>query len=186
MKDPHGPPAGELTRAERTGIVRDAVAVGVATGAYGISFGAIAVSSGLSIAQACALSLLVFTGASQFALVGVVAAGGAPLSGTATAPVLVDGEAVGSVGVDFPMGDRPGRPVAWAWILVAALAALAAAVAAGWLVVRQLTRPVAALTDAAHSFAAGDRDTVVLDRGPNHNDLALSPDGNTVAALRRP
>lgn len=77
-----------LTRDERARIVRDALAVGVATGAYGISFGAIAVSAGLSIAQACALSLLVFTGASQFALVGVVAAGGAPLSGTATALLL--------------------------------------------------------------------------------------------------
>ena len=34
-------------------------------------------------AQTCVLSLLVFTGASQFALVGVIAAGGAPLSGAA-------------------------------------------------------------------------------------------------------
>lgn len=77
-----------LPPAERRAILQDAVAVGVATGAYGVSFGAIAVSAGLSVAQACALSLLVFTGASQFALVGVVAAGGAPLSGTATALLL--------------------------------------------------------------------------------------------------
>ena len=70
---------------DRTGIVRDGFAVGIATGAYGISFGAIAVSSGLTVLQACALSLLVFTGASQFALVGVLAAGGSPLSGAATA-----------------------------------------------------------------------------------------------------
>jgi 4-azaleucine resistance transporter AzlC len=76
-----------MTEARRT-IVRDAVAVGVATGAYGISFGAIAVTSGLSVPQACALSLLVFTGASQFAFVGVVAAGGAPVSGAATALML--------------------------------------------------------------------------------------------------
>ncbi|HEX2175043.1 MAG TPA: AzlC family ABC transporter permease [Nocardioidaceae bacterium] len=76
-----------MTEARRT-IVRDAVAVGVATGAYGISFGAIAVTSGLSVLQACALSLLVFTGASQFAFVGVVAAGGAPVSGAATALML--------------------------------------------------------------------------------------------------
>lgn len=87
MSEPREQP-GTPAEADRAGIVRDAVAVGVATGAYGISFGAIAVSSGLSIAQACALSLLVFTGASQFALVGVVAAGGAPLSGTATALLL--------------------------------------------------------------------------------------------------
>jgi 4-azaleucine resistance transporter AzlC len=74
--------------ADRAGIVRDGIAVGVATGAYGISFGAIAVSSGLTVLQACALSLLVFTGASQFALVGVLAAGGSPLSGAATALLL--------------------------------------------------------------------------------------------------
>jgi predicted branched-subunit amino acid permease len=46
-------------------------------GAYGLSFGAAAVTAGLSPVQACALSVLVFTGASQFALVGVLGAGGA-------------------------------------------------------------------------------------------------------------
>lgn len=75
-------------RAVSSSIVRDAIAVGVATGAYGISFGAVSVAAGLSVAQACALSLLVFTGASQFALVGVVAAGGAPLSGAVTGLLL--------------------------------------------------------------------------------------------------
>ncbi len=69
-------------------IVREGITVGLATGAYGLSFGAISVAAGLSVAQTCALSLLVFTGASQFALVGVIAAGGAPLSGTATALLL--------------------------------------------------------------------------------------------------
>lgn len=77
-----------LTPAERTGVVRDSLAVGVATGAYGIGFGAVSVASGLSVAQTCALSLLMFTGASQFALAGVVAAGGAPMSGAATALLL--------------------------------------------------------------------------------------------------
>jgi predicted branched-subunit amino acid permease len=72
----------------RSAIIRDSLGVGVATGAYGVSFGAISVASGLSVAQTCALSLLVFTGASQFALVGVVAAGGAPISGALTALLL--------------------------------------------------------------------------------------------------
>ncbi|MGH3423586.1 MAG: AzlC family ABC transporter permease, partial [Nocardioidaceae bacterium] len=70
------------------GVVRDSIGVGVATGAYGVSFGAIATASGLDVWQACALSLLVFTGASQFAFVGVVGAGGAPLAGTLTAVLL--------------------------------------------------------------------------------------------------
>jgi 4-azaleucine resistance transporter AzlC len=78
----------DLSPRDRKAIIRDGVAVGIATGAYGISFGAVAVAAGLDVLQACVLSLLVFTGASQFALVGVLAAGGAPLSGAATALLL--------------------------------------------------------------------------------------------------
>jgi 4-azaleucine resistance transporter AzlC len=72
----------------RRTIIRDGIAVGVATGAYGVSFGAISVAAGLSVLQTCALSLVVFTGASQFALVGVVASGGAPFSGALTGLLL--------------------------------------------------------------------------------------------------
>ncbi len=75
------PPHPALNQDERSVIIRDGIAVGVATGAYGISFGAISVAAGLTVFQTCALSLLVFTGATQFALVGVVASGGAPLPG---------------------------------------------------------------------------------------------------------
>jgi predicted branched-subunit amino acid permease len=77
-----------LEASDRSTIVRDGVAVGVATGAYGISFGALSVAAGLDVLQTSALSLLAFTGASQFALVGVVASGGAPLSGAVTALLL--------------------------------------------------------------------------------------------------
>lgn len=56
--------------------VRDGVGVGTAVGLAGLAFGAAAVTAGFSIAQACVLSLLAFTGASQFALVGVAAGGG--------------------------------------------------------------------------------------------------------------
>jgi 4-azaleucine resistance transporter AzlC len=73
---------------ERRALFVDSMGVGIATGAYGVSYGAIAVTSGLSVWQACALSLFVFTGASQFALIGVVSAGGAPMSGAATALML--------------------------------------------------------------------------------------------------
>jgi len=55
---------------------RDAIGVSVATSAYGVSFGALAVASGLDVWQACVLSLFMFTGGSQFAFVGVVAGGG--------------------------------------------------------------------------------------------------------------
>lgn len=55
---------------------RQGLAVALATSAYGISFGALSVASGLDVWQTCVLSLLMFTGGSQFAFVGVVAAGG--------------------------------------------------------------------------------------------------------------
>ena len=72
----------------RRAVVRDAVGIGVAVGAYGLSFGAAAVTAGLSTLQACTLSLLVFTGASQFALVGVLGAGGSVLAAVAGALLL--------------------------------------------------------------------------------------------------
>lgn len=55
---------------------REALGVVLATSAYGVSFGALAVASGLDVWQTCVLSLFMFTGGSQFAFVGVFAAGG--------------------------------------------------------------------------------------------------------------
>ena len=72
----------------RAAVRRDALGVGIAVGAYGLSFGAAAVTAGLSTAQACALSLLMFTGASQFALVGVLGAGGGAVPAVAGALLL--------------------------------------------------------------------------------------------------
>jgi predicted branched-subunit amino acid permease len=69
-------------------VIRDAVGIGVASGAYALSFGAISITAGLSLAQTCALSILMFTGASQFAFVGVVGAGGSAWAGAATAMLL--------------------------------------------------------------------------------------------------
>jgi predicted branched-subunit amino acid permease len=73
---------------DRAAVIRNAVGIGVATGAYALSFGAISTAAGLSVLQTCALSLLMFTGASQFAFVGVIAGGGSPWSGAATAILL--------------------------------------------------------------------------------------------------
>ncbi|HEV3060329.1 MAG TPA: AzlC family ABC transporter permease, partial [Vicinamibacterales bacterium] len=72
----------------RRAVIRDAVGIGIATGAYALSFGAISTAAGLSLLQTCALSVLMFTGASQFALVGVVGAGGTVWAGAATAALL--------------------------------------------------------------------------------------------------
>ena len=77
-----------MTAEMRREIVRDAVGIGVATGAYGLSFGALSVAAGLDVAQTSALSLLMFTGASQFALIGVLGAGGAWLAAAGSAILL--------------------------------------------------------------------------------------------------
>ncbi|HKJ12238.1 MAG TPA: AzlC family ABC transporter permease [Ornithinimicrobium sp.] len=70
--------ANRLSPATRQGI-----AVGVATGAYGIGCGALGVAAGLSVPQTMLTSLLLFSGGSQFAFFGVVGAGGS--AGTAVA-----------------------------------------------------------------------------------------------------
>jgi predicted branched-subunit amino acid permease len=68
--------------------IRQAVSVSLATGLYGVSFGALAVAAGLTVPQAMALSLLMFSGGSQFALIGVVGAGGIAGAAVATAGLL--------------------------------------------------------------------------------------------------
>jgi 4-azaleucine resistance transporter AzlC len=70
------------------GVRRDAWALGVPIGAFGMSFGVLATAAGLSVGQACAMSVLVFTGASQFAAVGVLAAGGSLASAFGSAWLL--------------------------------------------------------------------------------------------------
>ena len=62
--------------AERRRVLRNCIGVGIAVGAYGFAFGAASVAAGLSVLQSCLLSLLAFTGGTQFAVVGVIAGGG--------------------------------------------------------------------------------------------------------------
>jgi 4-azaleucine resistance transporter AzlC len=69
-----------LAKADRAGIVRAAVGIGAYAGAFGATFGAVSVGSGLSVLQTMVLSLVMFSGASQFAFVGVVASGGSPFA----------------------------------------------------------------------------------------------------------
>jgi predicted branched-subunit amino acid permease len=66
----------------------NALSIGLATGAYALSFGAISIASGLDFWQTQTLSLFMFTGASQFALVGIIGAGGGALVAVATALLL--------------------------------------------------------------------------------------------------
>ena len=74
--------------AGRAAITRAAAGIGLYAGAFGITFGAVAVRAGLSVMQTVALSAVMFTGASQFTLVGVLAAGGSLLAGVSAALLL--------------------------------------------------------------------------------------------------
>ena len=67
---------------------RTALSVAFTVGLYGAAFGAAGVTAGFSILQTCLLSILLFSGASQFAVVGIMGAGGSAVSAIATATLL--------------------------------------------------------------------------------------------------
>jgi predicted branched-subunit amino acid permease len=111
----------------RRGIVRDALGIGIATGAYALSFGAISTIAGLSLLQTVSLSLLMFTGASQFALVGVVAAGGSVWAGAATAALLGTRNALYGVRLSSLLGVRGLRRAGAAHFVIDETTAMAIA-----------------------------------------------------------
>lgn len=78
----------ERWRSPHAPVVRNAAGIALATGAYALSFGAVASASGLSTLQTCVLSLAMFSGASQFATVAVLGSGGGALAAAATAVLL--------------------------------------------------------------------------------------------------
>jgi predicted branched-subunit amino acid permease len=76
------------TRSDLRRVRRDALGIGVYALAFGASFGTISVASGLDVLQTSVLSLVMFSGASQFALVGVVGSGGSALAAVGAALLL--------------------------------------------------------------------------------------------------
>ncbi|MGW6707335.1 AzlC family ABC transporter permease [Streptomyces sp. NPDC054956] len=102
----------------RAAVVRDALGVGVAVGLSGFAFGVTAAGSGISTLQACVLSLLVFTGASQFALVGALAAGGNPFTAAAGAFFLGTRNAFYGLRLSQLLALPKGvRPLAAHWVI---------------------------------------------------------------------
>jgi 4-azaleucine resistance transporter AzlC len=99
----------------RRAVVRDSLGVGVAVGAYGFAFGAASVAAGLSVLQTCLLSLLAFTGGTQFAVVGVIAGGGS------VGAALAGGLLLGSRNTLYAMRLAPLLKVRGVRRLVAAL-----------------------------------------------------------------
>lgn len=98
-----------MTMDRRRAILGDALALGLGTGVYAISFGALAVAAGLSAWQAQALSLLMFTGASQFALIAVVASGGSAAVAIATSTLVGTRNAFYAVAMAPVLGARGPR-----------------------------------------------------------------------------
>ncbi|MEN9504640.1 MAG: hypothetical protein RI958_566 [Actinomycetota bacterium] len=88
-------------------VVAASVALGAAVGVFGISFGVGAVSAGATLAQACVMSLLVFTGASQFSAVSVIGAGGTAAAALGGAMVLAARNGVYAL----TMGRRVDGPI---------------------------------------------------------------------------
>jgi branched chain amino acid efflux pump len=104
-----------VTSVERSAVVRNSLGVGVAVGAYGFAFGAASVAAGLSVLQSCLLSLLAFTGGTQFAVVGVIAGGGS------VAAALAGGLLLGSRNALYAMRLSPLLNVRGVRRLLAAL-----------------------------------------------------------------
>ena len=81
-------PATPLTPADRRRVGRAAAGIALYAGAFGATFGAVATAAGTTLGQTMVLSLVMFTGASQFAFVGVVAAGGTAYAAVSAALLL--------------------------------------------------------------------------------------------------
>jgi predicted branched-subunit amino acid permease len=108
-------------------VIRDALGIAIASGAYAVSFGAISTAAGLSLLQTCALSVLMFTGASQFALVGVVGAGGSVWAGAATAALLGSRNALYGVRLSSILDRRGLRRLLAAHFVIDEMTAMAIA-----------------------------------------------------------
>lgn len=64
------------------------MAVAIPVGLYGAAFGAASISAGLDLLQTIALSAILFSGASQFAIVGVIGSGGGAIAAILASALL--------------------------------------------------------------------------------------------------
>lgn len=112
---------------ERAAILRAAAGIGLYAGVFGMTFGALAATSGLSVIQAVVLSAVMFTGASQFALVGILATAGAPIAGLSTALLLGLRNAFYGVPTARILGPRGWRRLWTAHFVIDESAAMAVA-----------------------------------------------------------
>jgi predicted branched-subunit amino acid permease len=97
---------------------RVGLSIAVATGLYGVSFGALSVASGLDLAQTMALSLLLFSGGSQFAFIGVVGGGGSGAAAMSAAGLLGIRNAVYGMQMNAMLRPRRWRRFAAAQVTI--------------------------------------------------------------------
>jgi predicted branched-subunit amino acid permease len=158
--------------AARRSAVRDGVGVGVAVGVSGIAFGAASVTAGLSVAQTCVLSLLAFTGASQFALIGVIGGGGGLVAGSLGAMLLGGRNALYGMRLAHTLDVRGWRRLLAAQVVIDETTAVATAqrgpeaARAGFratAITLYLAWNLTTLLGAAGAARIGDPDVVGLD-----------------------
>ena len=101
--------------------------LGVVVGAFGVVFGVAAVAAGASRLQACALSLLVFTGASQFSAVSVIAGGGTTAAALGAAMLLALRNGVYGLTMARHLGGPLGRRLLAAQLTIDESTAMATA-----------------------------------------------------------
>lgn len=166
----------------RRGIVRDSLGVGLAVGVSGVTFGAAGTAAGLSVLQCCAMSLLVFTGASQFALIGVLGSGGSAAAGAVSAIALGFRNTFYGIRLASLLRLRGGRRVASAQVVTDETTAMATAqtgqansrlafLVTG--VTLYLTWNVATLVGAVAAGAVGDPNSFGIDAAVPAAFLAL-------------
>ena len=93
--------------------------IGIAFVIFGASFGVLSVSAGASVAQTCAMSLLVFTGASQMSAVSVLASGGTVASAFGGAVLLSGRNAVYGLAMSpvLKQGSFASRLLGAQWVI---------------------------------------------------------------------
>ncbi len=108
-------------------VVSASVTLGFAVGVFAISFGVASVSAGATVAQTCVMSLLVFTGASQFSAVSVIGAGGSPAAAFGGAAILASRNAIYGLAMAPHLTGRLGTRLVGAQLTIDESTAMAAA-----------------------------------------------------------
>ena len=101
--------------------------LGMAVGVFAVSFGVASVGAGASVAQTCVLSLLVFTGASQFSAVSVIGAGGSPAAAFGGAMLLAARNGVYAIALAPHLPGSLGRRLVTAQLVLDETAAMSLA-----------------------------------------------------------